>query len=361
MRFKKITAVLFATYFLCIQYSFACTGIIIRTENGVTIPARTMEFGFDIRSKILVIPKGTSISFLSSVEGKEGYKMKAKYGFAGMNAVEKEIVIDGINEAGLYLGSFYFSGFAKYDTLDSENKSRAISSEEVGNYILGSFATVDEVIEGLNKVSVVGSFIADIQGEAPFHYAVTDKSGRSIVVEYTDAGLRIFENTVNAVCNNPTYDWHMTNLRNYVNLTPDNSKGFSLNDDKYTALGEGTGMLGLPGDYTSPSRFVRATAYINTALPSKNAEEGVFRAFHILNAFDIPKGLVREETNGQVMAEYTIWTTVADTKNGAYYFKTYNNQSIKKLDLKQILKQVDGKVTVIDSETPRGYKLLSSN
>lgn len=360
MSFKKITAVLFATYFLCIQYSFACTGIIIRTENGVAIPARTMEFGFDIRSKLLIIPKGTSISFLSSVEGKEGYKMKAKYGFAGMNAVEKNIVVDGINEAGLYLGCFYFSGFAKYDPLTDENQSRAVSSEELGNYVLGSFATVDEVIEGLKKIIVVGSFIEDIQGEAPFHYAVTDKSGRSVVIEYTASGLQVYENTVNTICNNPTYDWHMTNLRNYVNLTPDNSKGFSLNDDKFTALGEGTGMLGLPGDFTSPSRFVRATAFINTALPSKDAEEGVFRAFHILNAFDIPKGAVRQETNEQVFTDYTVWTSAADTKNGAYYYKTYKNQAIQKVDLKQILKESKGNIMIIDSEKPRGYQLVSS-
>ena len=96
------------------QIGMACTGIIIKTKNGVTIPARTMEFGFDVRSKLLVIPKGTSLTFLSSNEEKDGLKLKTKYGFAGMNAVEKKIVVDGVNEAGLYLGCFYFPGFAAF-------------------------------------------------------------------------------------------------------------------------------------------------------------------------------------------------------------------------------------------------------
>ncbi len=355
MNVKKVCSLIFACYFMLITSSLACTGIIIKTENGVTIPARTMEFGFDVRSNILVIPKGTPLQFLSSMDDKVGFQTKAKYGFAGMNAVEKQIVVDGVNEAGLYLGCFYFSGFAVYDKLTNTNQSKAVSSEEMGNYILGSFATVDEVIEGLKDITVVGSYIKDINGEAPFHYAITDKSGRSVVVEYTAAGLNVYENTVNAVCNNPTYDWHLTNLRNYVNLAVDNSKGFTLNGEKYTPLGEGTGMLGLPGDYTSPSRFVRATAFANAALPSKNAEEGVFRAFHTLNAFDIPKGVVRQKEEAGVLTDYTVWTSAVDTKNQYYYYKTYKNQAIQKLDLHKILKKVKNKVTVIPAEVPRTY------
>jgi choloylglycine hydrolase len=353
MKTSKITFL--ALIMLFHQIGMACTGIIIKTQNGVTIPARTMEFGFDVRSKLLVIPKGTDLTFLSSVENKEGLKMKAKYGFAGMNAVEKNIVVDGVNEAGLYLGCFYFSGFAQYDKLTESNQSNAVSSEEFGNFVLGSFATIEEMIEGLKKISVVGSFIKDIQAEAPFHYAVTDATGRSVVVEYTKDGLKIHENTVRTVCNNPTYDWHLTNLRNYISLTPNNRHGGTINNQAIKGLGEGTGMLGLPGDYTSPSRFVRAAAFANTVLPSKDEKEGIFRAFHTLNAFDIPIGAIREKTEGQLLTDYTVWTSAVDTKNKIYYYKTYKNQSVKQLNLIEILKAVKGKVTIIESETQRSY------
>jgi choloylglycine hydrolase len=343
------------------QITSACTGIIIKTKNGVVIPARTMEFGFDVRSKLLVIPKGTNITFLSSIEDKEGFRYRTKYGFAGMNAVEKQIVVDGVNEAGLYLGSFYFPGFASFSPLTNSNQSNSISSEEMGNYILGNFATIEEVIEGLKKINVVGSFIKDIQGEAPFHYAVTDAKGRSVVIEYTKNGLEVHENTVGAVCNSPNYEWHLTNLRNYVNLSPNNRHGVSLNGDKFASLGEGTGMIGLPGDYTSSSRFVRATAFANTTLPSKDEEEGIFRAFHILNAFDIPKGVIREKAKEGVLTDYTVWTSAVDTKNKMYYYKTYKNQTVQRLDLLQLLKKVKGKVTIIESETPRGYESVTIN
>ncbi|MCH2214802.1 MAG: choloylglycine hydrolase family protein [Flavobacteriales bacterium] len=359
MRVLKIT--LLTILLSSNQIVNACTGIIIKTQNGVTIPARTMEFGFDVRSKLLVIPKGTSLTFLSSMDDKEGFKMKTKYGFAGMNAVEKQIVVDGVNEAGLYLGCFYFPGFASYEKLTPENQSKAISSEEMGNYVLGNFATVEEVIEGLRNITVVGSFITDIQGEAPFHYAITDATGRSIVVEYSQNGLEIFENSVRAVCNSPSYDWHLTNLRNFVNLTPNNRHGVTLNGDRFTGLGEGTGMLGLPGDYTSSSRFVRAAAFANTALPSKNEEEGVFRAFHTLNAFDIPKGAIREKTENQMFTDYTVWTSAVDTKNKIYYYKTYKNQAVRQLNLLEILEATKGKVTLIESETERRYEKVSLN
>lgn len=360
MNFKKKFTVLFLSFLLFIHSSFACTGIIIITQNGVAIPARTLEFGFDTQSNILVMPKGTDISFLSSAPDKVGYKMKAKYGFAGMNAVGKHIVIDGINEAGLYMGSFYFAGFAVYDKLTPANQSNAISSEEMGNFILGSFSSVEEVKEGLKNITVVGTYIAQIQGEAPLHYAVTDKSGKSIIIEYSKNGLQIFDNKVNTITNNPSYDWHLTNLRNYINLTPDNVSGIVLNGEKYTALSEGSGMVGLPGDTSSVSRFVRACAFVNAADPCKDEEEGIFRAFHILNNFDIPIGLVVQKEKTGSLAEYTVWTAAADTKNGAYYFKTYKNQSIKKVDLNEVLKEANGKIMIIEAETPRTYETVSS-
>lgn len=357
---KTFKNLAFLFFLLAIQEIIACTGIVIKTQNGATITARTLEFGFDLQSNILVIPSGNYISFLSSGKDKVGYKMKSKYGFLGMNALDQNIVIDGVNEAGLYFGGFYFSGFAVYEKLTPSNQARAISSEELGNYILGSFATVDEVKVGLKNITVVGTFIEQISGDAPLHYAVTDRAGKSIVIEYSIAGLKIFDNTVNAITNNPTYDWHLTNLRNYVNLSADNVSGFVLDGQNYTPLSEGSGMIGLPGDTSSVSRFVRATAFVNTSLPAKDEDEAIFRAFHILNNFDIPIGLVKQKEKTSAISEFTVWTSAVDTKNSIYYFKTYENQSVKKVDLKEMLKQANGKIMVVKAETPRTYDSLTS-
>ena len=126
----------------------------------------------------------------------------------------------------------------------------------------------------------------------------------------------------------------MTNLRNYVNLTPFNAKPIHVEGVEIAPLGQGSGMVGLPGDFTPPSRFVRAAIFSITATPSENSEKAVFQAFHILNQFDIPLGVARQEVKGIVHTDYTLITAVRDPQTLKYYFKTYDNQTIQMVDLK---------------------------
>ncbi|MGR5311084.1 linear amide C-N hydrolase [Photobacterium damselae] len=332
----------------------ACTGILVKSEDGKAVAARTMEFGFDVKSNIAIVPAGTEITSLVNDPKNTGLVYTAKYGFGGANALDKKMVVDGVNEKGLYFGAFYFSGLAKFAEFTNENKSKAVSSEELGNYILGNFATVDEVIEGLKNIIVVGSYIDEIKTFAPFHYAVTDPSGRSIVIEYTEAGLQIHENKIGVVTNNPTYDWHIANLRNYIGLTPYNKEAVEINGVKITPTGEGSGLLGLPGDYTSPSRFVRAATFVNASLPSKTVDDAVFTAFHLLNAFDIPKGAIRSPEH-EALTDYTVWTSVVDTANKDYYFKSYLTPMEMKVNIPQALKQIK-EPTVVKMENSYTYK-----
>ena len=314
----------------------ACTGIVLRTLDGVTLTGRTLEFGFDIESEVLVVPAGTKFTTLAMNPEKSGFTFEAKYGFAGANAIGRPIVVDGLNEKGLYFGAFYFLGPAKFSELTATNRPNAISSEEVGNWLLSQFATVEEVKAALPKKVIVGTYVKEIDGIAPFHYAVTDATGASIVIEYTHSGLTIHDNTVNAVTNNPTYDWQLTNLRKYIGLTAVNREALTVGRQKLEPFGQGTGMFGLPGDFSSPSRFVRATAFANNSLPSKNADEGVFRTFHVMNNFDIPKGAIRE-SDSKTLVDYTVWTSVSDTKNAIYYYKTFNSQAVECVNIRKAL------------------------
>ena len=163
---------------------------------------------------------------------------------------------------------------------------------------------------------------------------MSDATGASVVIEFTTDGLKVHENTVNAVTNTPTYDWHLTNLRNYIGLTPFNKNTIEVGSLKLTPFGEGTGMVGLPGDMSSPTRFVRAVAFANTALPSETAADGVFQAFHILNTFDIPRGAIRNPAHKD-LADYTIWTSVGDTANKVYYYKTFQTQAVESIDVRK--------------------------
>ena len=328
--------VLLCILLLTPQPVLACTGIILRSLDGVTVPARTMEFSFDIQSNIVIVPAGTKITTLALDDRNDGFTYQAKYGFAGANCLEKPIVLDGVNEKGLYFGAFYFAGPAKFETANAENRDRAISSEELGNWILSQFSSVEEIRAALPNQVIVGSYIEEIKGVAPFHYAVSDSTGASVVIEYSKSGLAFFDNTVNVVTNNPSYDWHETNLRNYVGMSPVNRNEVTVGRQKIRPFGQGTGMFGLPGDHSSPSRFVRAAAYANTSLPAANATDTVFNAFHILNAFDIPKGSIRE-SSAESRTDYTIWTSAVDTRNAVYYYKTYQSQAIECVNVRKAL------------------------
>ena len=156
--------------------------------------------------------------------------------------------------------------------------------------------------------------------------------------------------------NSPGLDWHLTNLRNYIGLTAQNVPSIQLGGNfALPQFGQGTGLFGLPGDSTPPSRFVRAVAYSQTALPIPNAADAVLQVFHIMNNFDIPLGSVRDKEGNAVHVDYTVWTSVADLKNDRWYFRTFNDQAIRMVDLRVALAAAGGKVRYIpmDSEQTR--------
>src|SRR3984893_7212460 len=168
------------------------------------------------------------------------------------------------------------------------------------------------------------------------NYIVHDASGKSIVIEYVGGKLNVYDNPLGVFTNSPAFDWHMTNLRNYVNFSMTNVPAVKLGSVTLEPFGQGSGMLGLPGDFTPPSRFVRAVAFSQSVLPSKTGNGAVLEAFHILNQFDIPKGASREhekDAHGNVLADYTLWTSASDLKTKRYYFRTYDNSQIRMLDL----------------------------
>ena len=174
---------------------------------------------------------------------------------------------------------------------------------ETFSIVLGNFATVDEIREAFQQdlfPLVWGkSFIVNSKGFIPpFHWSVVDRSGDAIVIEYTKDGPRIFNNQVGIVTNDPTFDWQQTNLKNYVNLqnTGFPARNFTRHDHDYSIrpFGLGSGFLGIPGDFTSPSRFVRTAAMVRFSGDAVDAKSGVLKALHILNSVDITRGTLFE-------------------------------------------------------------------
>lgn len=320
--------------------SSACTGITIKAKDGSVIFARTLEFAMDLDSNIIVVPRGKE--YVGTAPGdKPGFRWTTKYGFVGANAFDLPVSIDGLNEKGLSVGLFYFPGFPKYQEVKPQDSAKALAPWELGAFLLGTCTDVKEAVAAAKSVLVGESVQKDMGFVPPVHYIVTDASGKSVVLEYIDGELKIHANPLGVMTNSPTFDWHMTNLSNYVNMSSQNIKAVDLAGKEIKGLGQGSGMLGLPGDFTPPSRFVRAVAFSKTAEPVDNAKEAVLQAFHILNQFDIPRGAARGIDHGKEVADYTQWTTAADLKNLRYYFRTFADSRIRMVDLKTV--GLDGK------------------
>jgi choloylglycine hydrolase len=234
------------------------------------------------------------------------------------------------------MGLFYFDQSAKFQPYTAADASRTLASWELGSYILDTFATVDDVREGLSGVVVAPVKFEKFNIVLPVHFVVTDASGKSIVIEYVKGKLNMHDNEIGILTNNPPFDWHMTNLQNYVNLSLHNAPAQKLGSVNIKGLGQGTGLLGMPGDFTSPSRFVRAAIFAHGVSPSPDSKHATFQAFHILNNFDIPKGVARDgekNKDGSIDADYTQWTSANDLTARRFYFRTYEDSTIRMVDL----------------------------
>lgn len=313
----------------------ACTGIRLAAADGSIIYARTMECGANLQSNLLIVPRG-QLYIGETSSNSPGLHWTTKHGFVGPNLRGHPYLCDGLNEKGLAVGNFVFTGTAGYQEVERDHVDRALASHQVVVFLLGTCTTVKEAVAALKdvRVGLVGNdaYNALLQ----LHYAVHDAQGHSAVIEYVAGQLHVHENPLGVITNAPTFDWHMTNLRNYIHLSPVNAPPVVIAGQSLVGFGQGTGMLGLPGDFTPPSRFVRAVAYTQTVLPSETGEDCVWQAFHLLNQFDLPRGAIRAENNGKTAVEFTNWTTAADLKRARYYYHTYQNRVVKMIDLTKL-------------------------
>jgi choloylglycine hydrolase len=321
--------------------ALACTSLALKAEDGATVYGRTMEWGtFDLNSRLVIVPRGHEFQG-HTPDGKPGHQWEAKYGVVALDMVEKDYFSDGMNEKGLVVGVLYHPGFAEYQSYDPEKANISMGPTDFPNYVLTQFATVEEVREGLKNIRVVPVPEPVLGGiPAPLHLMVVDKSGKAIVVEYLKGELNVFDNPLRVLTNAPSFDWHMTNLRNYVNLSAVALPAKKIEDLDFAPLGAGSGLIGIPGDYTPPSRFVRAVAYSQTARKTPNGDEAVYEVLRIMDNFNLPLGSAEgpdanpEHLKG--MRSSTIWTSAADTRNLKYYYHTQHNRQVRMVDLKRI-------------------------
>jgi len=316
--------------------SYACTGVRIKTDDGNYIFGRTMEFAESfLPHDLIAVPRKYKYTGQTS-SGKPGMPWQAKYAFVGFNPQGLMLVDDGLNEKGLACGGFLFPGYAKFEDVNEKDYPTTISCLELISWILGNCASVAEVREQLPKIHVCGVIMPQLGSVAPFHCMVSDKTGDSIIIEPIAGKLNIYDNKANVITNSPVYEWHTENLRNYIALKPENSPAIKINKYDFASFGQGSGLIGIPGDYSSPSRFIRAAILANAAFQGKNIDEGIGIFFHIMNSFDIPRGAVRGMEGNKSFYDTTQWTSASDLTNGRYFYHTHGDRSVRVIVLKKL-------------------------
>ncbi len=325
----------------CVFASFAhaCTGIRLIAADGTVVSGRTNEWGaFDLYSRIAVIPRGYSFTGLTP-DGLNGKVWEAEYGIVGLDGAGQDYLIDGMNEEGLTVGLFYLKGFTVYPEYDESKADNSITAVNVTAFILSRYATIDEVRQGMSEVRVV-PVVEDVLGiPVQAHWMVTAPDGESIVIEFIDGEMTIFDNPFGIITNSPNFDWHMTNLRNYLSLSPVASPDRMIDGLDLAPLGAGSGMIGLPGDFTPPARFVRAATWTHTARSTESSAETVYEVLRILDNFNLPLGAAEGSggpSNMDGMRSSTQWTTVWDLSGCALYYHTQHNRRVRALYLNEL-------------------------
>ncbi len=332
---KKWVRSVFLSSCLGMTYLSGCTDFVLKTEDGSMINGRSMEFGTPLNSTLVFCPKNIEVR-TSVFDNQRGLSWTSKYAYIGVGAFLPDIICDGVNEQGLSFGELWLPG-TQYPRIMMNDPSVTIPLEDIGRWVLGSFATVEEVQDALQRVRIWAHPVPVINSVPPLHFAIHDKSGKSIVIEFIQGVMKITKNDVGVLTNAPEFSWHQTNLRNYINLSAMNAGSINCNGTVLNPTGQGTGMLGIPGDWTPPSRFVRIALIKDFVKRARDSQEGINLAFHLLNTVDIPYGGI-QSTDGKF--DFTQWVVVKDLSQGDLYYRTYGDLNYQKVSLKELAKTV---------------------
>jgi choloylglycine hydrolase len=317
------------------QMTQACTDFRIKAADGTVLVTRSLEFAETFNSNLRSTPRNRVFTTVAP-DNTAALTWKGKYGYVYLDGLGVDIVVDGMNEAGLSFEALYLPGLAEYQTVPLKQNAKALPYSSFGDWILSNFKTIDEIRQALPSIVV---FANKVQGLGdmifPLHYSIYDASGKGIVIEYIAGQLHIHDN-IGVMTNSPSYDWQTTNLINYIHLAPINPPNVAVNGMTFEANGQGFGMIGLPGDISPPSRFVKTATLLQVVVPSTSAADALNMAQHIINNVDIPLGVAREPQSGHYISDITQWVVFKDLTHKNFYYRTYDDLSLRMVSLSKI-------------------------
>lgn len=299
-----------------------CTAATYKTKDHYF--GRNLDYEFSYNETVTITPRNYPFNFRT-----KGC-IKSHYAMIGMAFVQKDypLYYDATNEKGLSMAGLNFPSNAEY--LPKKQGKDNITPFEFIPWILGQCATVGEAREKLKNLNLLCEDFSKELKLSPLHWMISDRD-ESIVVEPLKDGLKIYDNPVGVMTNNPTFDFHMLNLANFMGITREEPTSRFSENLKLKPYSRGMGAIGLPGDLSSASRFVKAAFTKLNSVSSDSESESVSQFFHILNSVAQQKGCCRVEKG----FEYTIYSSCCNTDKGIYYYTTYENSQITGIDMRK--------------------------
>lgn len=297
-----------------------CTAITYKTKASYF--GRTLDLEYSYNEKVVVTPRNFIFDFCR----KESIKNHCA--IIGMAIIENDypLYYEAANECGLAMAGLNFPGNACY--FPEENGKDNISPFEFIPWILSQCRNLDDARRLLEKINLCDINFSEKMPLSPLHWIIADKE-KAITVESVGEGLKIHENPVGVLTNNPTFDYHMTYLSDFVNLTADVPQN-RFAGTELSLYSRGMGAKGLPGDCSSTSRFVRSAFVKLNSVSGGSEKESVNQFFHILSSVEQVRGCVRLPENKRVI---TVYTSCINLNRGIYYYTTYENRTISAVQM----------------------------
>ncbi len=298
-----------------------CTAATYYTKNHYF--GRNLDLEYSYQETVTITPRNYVFSFRKVEEIKNHFAM------IGMAYVAEgyPLYYDAINEKGLGMAGLNFPGNADYkDVVEGKNN---IAPFEFIPYVLSQCASVEEAKTLLQNINIAKINFSEQLPVSPLHWMIADKE-KSITVESVKEGLKVYDNPVGILTNNPTFDIHLFNLNNYMYLSKEQPENHFSKELDLTTYSRGMGAMGLPGDLSSASRFVKAAFTKMNSLSGDSESESISQFFHILGSVYQQRGLVHM---GEENYEITIYSSCCNMDQGIYYYTTYENSQITGVDM----------------------------
>lgn len=294
-----------------------CTAI-SENKNGHLF-GRTLDVECSYGERAVITPRNYKI------ELRHEKALGTGYAIIGIAHVSKEypLYYDAINEKGLGVAALNFPFFSKYYP-KTDGKTN-IASFELPLFILRKCSSVDEATDLLKKTNITDDCFDRLLSVTPLHWLIADKK-HAITLESVDQGLKIYRNELGVLTNSPEFSYHLANLANYMHLSNAQPKNTLCNECLIVPYSRGMGSIGLPGDFSSASRFVRGVFVKNHTLSSDGNMGEISRFFHIMEAVSQPLGCALTDNSAPISTRYT---SCADIDNSIYYFTTYGCRRIQ--------------------------------